>query len=162
MSLFPLFTCITDTQYHLFQGLCDYCVLQHHSLLHDTDVSTSRQPDCRMLSFIQATPGKVRIELRHRNYQLNLFVKNFFMLDELKNAPSLGEDDVSEDGGKTNVRVEPGMLLSNATAKWEEEHTVSTLNNVTVAVIPGKLLGVIGPVGSGKVWKPIFFQYVCK
>jgi ABC-type glutathione transport system ATPase component len=116
-----------------------------------------------MLSIIQATPGKVRIELYHQNYQLKLFMKNFFMLDELKNAPSLAEDEVTtEDGGKTTVRVEPGMLLSNATAKWEEEHTVSTLSELTVAVNPGKLLGVIGPVGSGKVWKTTFFQYICK
>lgn len=43
------------------------------------------------------------------------------------------------------------VSLQNATAKWNDEITDPTLNNVNVTMKSGQLLAVIGPVGSGKV-----------
>jgi ABC-type multidrug transport system fused ATPase/permease subunit len=46
---------------------------------------------------------------------------------------------------------EVAVSLQNATAKWNDEITDPTLNNVNVTMKSGQLLAVIGPVGSGKV-----------
>ncbi|KAK3702318.1 hypothetical protein RRG08_008706 [Elysia crispata] len=44
-----------------------------------------------------------------------------------------------------------GVELRNLTARWEGAPAgVSTLENITVSVSPGRLVAVIGPVGSGK------------
>lgn len=43
-----------------------------------------------------------------------------------------------------------GIFMKNATAKWSEASTDNTLSNITLTVKPGRLLAVIGPVGSGK------------
>ncbi|KAJ8916764.1 hypothetical protein NQ315_013969 [Exocentrus adspersus] len=43
-----------------------------------------------------------------------------------------------------------GIYIKNATAKWSEASVDNTLTNINLTVRPGKLLAVIGPVGSGK------------
>lgn len=45
---------------------------------------------------------------------------------------------------------EKGIYVKNATAKWTATSAENTLSNLTVTVLPGQLLAVIGPVGSGK------------
>ncbi|XP_018576445.1 probable multidrug resistance-associated protein lethal(2)03659 isoform X2 [Anoplophora glabripennis] len=44
----------------------------------------------------------------------------------------------------------PGISIKNATTKWSEASTDNTLTNLNLTVRPGKLLAIIGPVGSGK------------
>ncbi|CAH1113751.1 unnamed protein product [Psylliodes chrysocephalus] len=51
---------------------------------------------------------------------------------------------------KSERRGELGVFLTNATAKWSEMSVDNTLTNINIKVYPGHLLGVIGPVGSGK------------
>jgi len=41
--------------------------------------------------------------------------------------------------------------LSKATAKWADNQTSNTLENVSLTVPSGRLVGIIGPVGAGKV-----------
>ncbi|XP_049822547.1 probable multidrug resistance-associated protein lethal(2)03659 isoform X1 [Aethina tumida] len=43
-----------------------------------------------------------------------------------------------------------GIFMTNATAKWTEASTDNTFTNITLQATPGKLLAIIGPVGSGK------------
>jgi ATP-binding cassette subfamily C (CFTR/MRP) protein 4 len=52
-----------------------------------------------------------------------------------------------------------GVTARNVTAKWNPYSDEPTLDNVSFSVKPGQLLGVIGPVGAGKVtfqfpWQP--------
>jgi ABC-type multidrug transport system fused ATPase/permease subunit len=44
-----------------------------------------------------------------------------------------------------------GLFLTKAVAKWSEESHEPTLNNISVHLTPGKIVAIIGPVGSGKV-----------
>lgn len=50
----------------------------------------------------------------------------------------------------TNETNRQGIFIKNATAKWVKDLADNTLSNVTLDVVPGKLVAVIGPVGSGK------------
>lgn len=43
-----------------------------------------------------------------------------------------------------------GIVVNNATAKWSNAQTENSLENINLTVIPGRLVGVIGPVGAGK------------
>lgn len=43
-----------------------------------------------------------------------------------------------------------GIIVNNATAKWTNAQTENSLENINLTVIPGRLVGVIGPVGAGK------------
>ncbi|XP_054158561.1 ATP-binding cassette sub-family C member 4-like, partial [Oppia nitens] len=43
-----------------------------------------------------------------------------------------------------------GVFIVNMTARWTNEVTKPTLNEINVCLKPGQLLTVIGPVGSGK------------
>ncbi|XP_060850029.1 probable multidrug resistance-associated protein lethal(2)03659 isoform X2 [Rhopalosiphum padi] len=43
-----------------------------------------------------------------------------------------------------------GVVVNNATAKWSDTQTENSLENINLTVIPGRLVGVIGPVGAGK------------
>ena len=68
------------------------------------------------------------------------------MLDEIsENAQS------SKNMSNGIEKREVAVSLQNATAKWNDEITDPTLNNVNVTMKSGQLLAVIGPVGSGKV-----------
>jgi len=44
-----------------------------------------------------------------------------------------------------------GIVIFNATAKWTDDQNSNTLEKINLTVKPGRLLAVIGPVGSGKV-----------
>lgn len=45
-----------------------------------------------------------------------------------------------------------GIVISNATAKWTDAQIDNSLKNINLNVRPGRLVAVIGPVGSGKVF----------
>ncbi|XP_056646549.1 probable multidrug resistance-associated protein lethal(2)03659 [Diorhabda sublineata] len=47
-------------------------------------------------------------------------------------------------------KEELGISLTNVSAKWSEMSVDNTLTNINLKIKPGQLLGVIGPVGSGK------------
>lgn len=45
---------------------------------------------------------------------------------------------------------EAGINVKNVTARWDEDNSEETLDNVSLLVQPGTLVAIIGPVGSGK------------
>lgn len=44
-----------------------------------------------------------------------------------------------------------GVEISNATAKWTDDQTKNSLENINLTVKSGQLAAIVGPVGSGKV-----------
>lgn len=52
--------------------------------------------------------------------------------------------------------------ISNATAKWTDDQTCNTLENINLNILPGSLVAIIGPVGSGKVHENYKNNYVYK
>lgn len=54
---------------------------------------------------------------------------------------------------KKNTRYSNSFSIgiSNATAKWIDDQTYNTLENINLNILPGSLVAIIGPVGSGKV-----------
>ncbi|XP_059486251.1 probable multidrug resistance-associated protein lethal(2)03659 [Neocloeon triangulifer] len=80
-------------------------------------------------------------------------LQTFFMLDELKTEhynKKVAKEMKAENQENGKDKSNNGILLTNAVAKWDDEITEPTLNNVTVSLTRGKLVAVIGPVGSGK------------
>lgn len=53
-----------------------------------------------------------------------------------------------------------GVVISNATAKWKDNQTDSSLENIKLTVRPGRLVAIIGPVGAGKVNLIFFYELV--
>jgi len=49
------------------------------------------------------------------------------------------------------------IVISNAFAKWSDNQSSNTLENINLTVSPGRLVAVIGPVGSGKVIYTLFY-----
>lgn len=43
------------------------------------------------------------------------------------------------------------IVISKATAKWIKNQTNNSLENISVAIQPGSLVAIVGPVGAGKV-----------
>lgn len=43
------------------------------------------------------------------------------------------------------------LVVSNATAKWTSNQPNNSLSNINLNVTSGQLVGIIGPVGAGKV-----------
>ena len=62
------------------------------------------------------------------------------------------EEHVQPSGGAADCG--PGVLLSNSSYSWAveqgEEGEVPTLRDINLEVPRGQLLGIAGPVGSGK------------
>lgn len=104
---------------------------------------------------------------------VNLFLKNFLLYEEKKSQVAnrskvqKEEDNSDRKEIKINGNVTPtnldsqnnikqscdiGIVISNATAKWTDAQTDNSLENINLNVRPGRLVAVIGPVGSGKVY----------
>lgn len=45
-----------------------------------------------------------------------------------------------------------GIVVSNATAKWKNNQTITAFENINLTVQPDRLVAIIGPVGAGKVF----------
>jgi len=43
------------------------------------------------------------------------------------------------------------MVISKATAKWTDNQTSNSLENISLAIKPGSLVAIVGTVGAGKV-----------
>lgn len=46
--------------------------------------------------------------------------------------------------------INPKVILSGVSAKWQEDKTDDTLSDISINVSSNKVLAIIGPVGSGK------------
>lgn len=73
------------------------------------------------------------------------------------NGKSVYDNAFCADSNKNNEEYftgkssHPGVVLSNATAKWTECQADNTLENINLTATPGRLIAIIGPVGAGKV-----------
>ncbi|KAJ8926774.1 hypothetical protein NQ314_020824 [Rhamnusium bicolor] len=80
------------------------------------------------------------------------------LYDETQIAKAIRKSEMAQNGknetilnGALNKKTDDfGIFMKNATAKWSEASVENTLSNLDLTVTPGKLLAVIGPVGSGK------------
>lgn len=57
-----------------------------------------------------------------------------------------------------------GLALRNVVAKWNVDSKETALANLNISLPKGQLLGVIGPVGSGKssLFQAILGTYICQ
>lgn len=79
----------------------------------------------------------------------NVSYKNDYILI----GQEVGADYDADDGKsaeQSNADVGT-IVISNATAKWSQDQTENTLNDIGLTVEPGRLAAIIGSVGSGKV-----------
>lgn len=58
--------------------------------------------------------------------------------------------DINNEGG-TIPSDNFAISFSNATAKWTDKQTENSLEDINLKIKPGQLIGIIGPVGAGKV-----------
>lgn len=80
-------------------------------------------------------------------------VHTFLMYDESYTAilPKITESLIKSDSISDSKRKKrKGIIAKNATAKWLPHLIDNTLSNINLKVTPGRLVAVIGPVGSGK------------
>ncbi|KAL5236138.1 hypothetical protein ACI65C_003548 [Semiaphis heraclei] len=63
---------------------------------------------------------------------------------------NLSSADIKCNNGGSPQLNNIGIVLNNATAKWKDAQTENSLENINLTVRPGRLVGVIGPVGAGK------------
>jgi len=80
---------------------------------------------------------------------------------------NLSSVDVKYDDNGSPQSNNIGIVVNNATAKWTQAQTENSLENINLTVIRGRLVGVIGPVGSGKVYinaylPTLLFLIACK
>lgn len=68
------------------------------------------------------------------------------------NSESNDEDFTQDDLDKLNAAhlSEAGIIIKNLRARWDDDATDYTLDNVNFRAQPGTLVAVIGPVGAGK------------
>nr|CAD7430331.1 unnamed protein product [Timema monikensis] len=70
--------------------------------------------------------------------------------EKVSEKSSLLEKHDSSTGGESYPRGEVGIRVVEATARWLTDSAEPTLDKISLTVHPGRLLAVIGPVGSGK------------
>nr|CAD7458628.1 unnamed protein product [Timema tahoe] len=70
--------------------------------------------------------------------------------EKVSEKSSLLERHDSSTGGESYPGVEVGIRVVEATARWLPDSAEPTLDKISLTVHPGRLLAVIGPVGSGK------------
>ncbi|XP_049951176.1 probable multidrug resistance-associated protein lethal(2)03659 isoform X3 [Schistocerca serialis cubense] len=81
-------------------------------------------------------------------------IEKFLRYEEIKtvNMGAVHENGIIllKDEKEQIQKENPVVKLEDATAKWQDDAPDNTLKNVSLEVVPGKLLAVIGPVGAGK------------
>lgn len=66
----------------------------------------------------------------------------------------------TENKNNTEMTNDLGIIVSNITAKWTDSQTNNSLENINLTVRPGRLVAIIGPVGSGKVNEYSLYIYM--
>ncbi|GFN81851.1 cystic fibrosis transmembrane conductance regulator [Plakobranchus ocellatus] len=81
-------------------------------------------------------------------------IEEFLLREELvriSNTHSRNDILRNEESKNADKRHDIGVEMDNVTAKWEGRTSeTNTLEDITLKVMPGELLAVIGPVGAGK------------
>lgn len=101
------------------------------------------------------------------NNKPNAFIlKNFLLYEEkdcqIENISTTNSNLVNKNNGSVNKTnnyndAQPKnqfeIVISNATAKWSDDQTNNSLENVNLTMRPGRLVAIVGSVGAGKVCK---------
>lgn len=77
-----------------------------------------------------------------------LYDENKMLLDEQGNYLKKPRKSFSSSVG--NLSKNPGIYIRDVSAKWTSDSYENTLSDLNIEVKPGRLVAVIGPVGSGK------------
>ncbi|XP_059225376.1 probable multidrug resistance-associated protein lethal(2)03659 [Stomoxys calcitrans] len=89
-------------------------------------------------------------------------IQNFMLLEETELMEKKEKGNgfvpaITNENGKSLEQVEkpfaekePGVVITNMTAKWDRKALENNLDNVTLEFKPRQLIAVIGTVGSGK------------
>lgn len=80
-------------------------------------------------------------------------LQEFLMNEEFEDtSKSDNNNDLNDDKGNKSHKVNENISveLQNVTAKWNKTKSENALSDISVSVDKGSLLGIIGPVGSGK------------
>ncbi|XP_067014552.2 probable multidrug resistance-associated protein lethal(2)03659 isoform X2 [Anabrus simplex] len=80
-------------------------------------------------------------------------IEKFLVYEEVQipeRSKDVVEKDVIENGNLKKNAEDLGVTLTGATAKWSPEAEENTLTHIDLSVTPGRLVAIIGPVGSGK------------
>lgn len=79
------------------------------------------------------------------------------LYDEIYTKDLLRKSEKSNDNNLTPLKIiadnnstQEGIKIKSLNARWNKESTDLSLENINLHTYPGKLLAVIGPVGSGK------------
>jgi len=73
---------------------------------------------------------------------------------------------IESDNNRTDIKDDIGrlnhfcMVISKATAKWTDNQTSNSLENISLAIRPGSLVAIVGTVGAGKVCDILIFTKV--
>lgn len=79
--------------------------------------------------------------------------------DEKKNV--INGNDVRKHVDKELPKSNMSVVISNATAKWTNDQTNDSLENINLTISLARLVVVIGPVGAGKVNERLNTTFNC-
>lgn len=102
----------------------------------------------------------------HKLYRTDItlgILQNFLLCDEKDHKPSISSkpentatdcvkmSTINHDKSENGKIDHASLVISNATAKWIYDQPDNSLNDISLTVKPGRLIAIIGSVGSGKV-----------
>ncbi|XP_060872288.1 probable multidrug resistance-associated protein lethal(2)03659 isoform X2 [Metopolophium dirhodum] len=158
---------IVQSRFQLFISILFYIILGNDISIRNVYVLTSFFSILNItmsmrfsLSLLQI--GELMVSIKR--------IQNFLMLEELdyqipnscSNSDKSIEDNVEQTTfdniannsksfeNNTEFVNSHDIVISKAFAKWLENQDSNTLENINLTVSPGRLVAVIGPVGSGK------------
>ncbi|CAG9863581.1 unnamed protein product [Phyllotreta striolata] len=148
-----------STRMALFVSILVYVLSGYNITAEKVFVITSFYNVLRQTMTIFFPQGIAQVaEARISIKRLNTFMlfgeiqlsKNNEKIQKIDGEKSLDLSKSSNGVEKAPKKAESGVFITNATAKWSEMSIHNTLTDINIKAYPGQLLGVIGPVGSGK------------
>ncbi|XP_008187158.1 probable multidrug resistance-associated protein lethal(2)03659 isoform X2 [Acyrthosiphon pisum] len=154
---------VVQAKLQLFISILSFMLLGNNISIRKVFVlaaffSVLQQPMTRFFGRGLAQLAELKISLKR--------IQNFMLLEEKDSKiPNLStsavkpltigviKSDINTDN--LDIKKNPcsngfGIVFSNASAKWTDIQTCNTLENINLNIIPGRLVAIIGPVGSGK------------
>lgn len=79
-------------------------------------------------------------------------IQNFLEYEEIEDKRDKKEDNKVLENGLDEIKPkrQKGVFIKDATAKWDFSISDDTLSNISMEVLEGQLVAVVGSVGSGK------------
>jgi len=144
-KVFTLLTLLTNIKMVITISIAD-------SLRYIADARTA----CSRMQNLIETKSMLRRKMDYQEYRSNLevYVKRrkykpqFIRIESFRNGkPALLSAQKLEQAGQD---INPLVSLENVTCVWSHTSELPTLDNVSLNATNGQLVGITGPVGSGK------------